>query len=114
MGTKRIQMQYMRQEIHLYAKLESSYTSNSWGQKEFKFNECGKIFDRNDDLRRHKKIKHKILPKASTMNCLMLTISDDISASDIMRTDEKEFKCDECGKIFSRNNNLKRHKKTIG
>lgn len=79
--------------------------------------ECGKKFNRKQDLTRHKSFQCDINPHKQTPEkqfacdeCGMkFTRKYSIKLHKVIHTGEKLFSCDECGKIFRRKNNLDIH-----
>ncbi|MCP9262394.1 hypothetical protein DINM_005786 [Dirofilaria immitis] len=84
-GEKQFKCNICNRKYEYLQSLRAHIRALHTDKKEFKCDECNKIFNRKDNLIKHKKRKHKILPKASTLNSLIPMISDDIiSATDIL------------------------------
>ena len=75
-------MWYMRQSLQL--KLTPCWSSERFfGEKPYKYDECGKVFGQKAHLRLHWRV----------------------------HAGERPLRCDECGKFFSRNSHLTSHRR---
>ncbi|XP_074786549.1 uncharacterized protein LOC141972556 [Athene noctua] len=112
------------------------------GEKPFKFQDCGKSFRQRESLRRHQRTQTKEKPylcttcgkrfsfrthlimhqhshtRESTNTCSGKTLETgmdgekvDASTSQPQSSSREEFRCEQCGKVFTWRNNLHRHQK---
>jgi hypothetical protein len=77
---------------------------------------CGVAFSRNENLTRHKKLKHEDMPEETKHTCdecgKQFTRADNLKKH-VMKlhseSDQNEFICHSCEKNFNKESNLKRH-----